>query len=73
MQGRRGSIIYLLGAGDSFPEAAAREYSEHEVSLVGIRVDDRDAPRRVGEAVLAAFRSSSQLAGSIHGVGELVA
>ena len=73
MQGRGGSIVYLLERNGSFPEAAAAEWAKRAVSLVGVRVEDHDAARQVGEAVLSAFRNSRHLAGSIHPVRELTA
>jgi hypothetical protein len=71
MQGRGGSIVYLLEPSDSFPERAAGEWAKHGVFLVGVRVNDHDEAREVGEAVLSAYRNSPQLAGSVHAAIEL--
>lgn len=58
MQGRGGSIVYLLEPGDAFPEAAAREWAARGVSLVGLHVAEHATPHAIGEAVLSAFRRS---------------
>jgi len=57
MQGRRGSIVYLLQPEDRFPEAAAREWAERGVALVGVAVSDRDTPDAIAAAVLSAFHA----------------
>ncbi len=57
MQGRCGSIVYLLEPEDRFPEVAARKWAERGIALVGIRVSDRDAPHEIGAAVLSAFHA----------------
>ena len=71
MQGRGGAVIYLLGAGDCFPEGPARAWTERGVRLVGVRVNPGESPHAVREAVVRAFRDSRAVAGSVQQVADL--